>query len=126
MPRTNVRDAVRRFRETNSYTRRSGQGQKRCTTARDDRFMVSNVLRNSFISASELRSQVKEVRNVTVSLRTVRRRLAERNLKLSGLFEPHNFSLNTKESGFVSLANMPIGQCINGVMFSSRMKPEYH
>ena len=47
--------------------------------ARDDRFMVSNVLRNRFISASEIRSQLKEVR--TVSLRTVRRRLVKRNLK---------------------------------------------
>ena len=43
--------------------------------------MVSNALRNRFISASEIRSQLKEVRNVTVSLRTVRRRPAERNLK---------------------------------------------
>ena len=43
--------------------------------------MVSNVLRNRFISASEIRSQLKEVRNVKVSLKTVRRMLAERNLK---------------------------------------------
>ena len=79
--RTTVRDAVRRFRETNSYTRKPGQGRKRCTTARDDRFMVSNVLRNRFILASEIRSQIKEIRNITVSLRTIRRRLVERNLK---------------------------------------------
>ena len=56
VPRTNVRDAVRRFRETNA-------------------------LRNRFIPASEIRSQLKEVRNVTVSLRTVRIMLVERNLK---------------------------------------------
>ena len=43
--------------------------------------MVSNVLQNRFLSASEIRSQLKEVRNVTVSLRTVRRRLVKRNLK---------------------------------------------
>ena len=44
------------------------QGRKRYTTAQDDRFMVSNVLRNRFILASEICSQLKEVRNVTVSL----------------------------------------------------------
>ena len=41
--------------------------------------MVRNVIGNRFISGSEIRSQVNEVRNVTVSF--VRRRLAERNLK---------------------------------------------
>ena len=81
MSRTTERDAVRQFQETNFYTRRPDQGRTRCTTARDDRFMVSNVLRNRFISASEISSQLKEVRNVSVSLRTVRRRLVERNLK---------------------------------------------
>ena len=43
--------------------------------------MMSNVLQNRFISDSEIRSQLKEERNVTVSLKTIRRRLAERNLK---------------------------------------------
>ena len=43
--------------------------------------MVSNVLWNRFISASEIRRQLKEVRNVTVSIRTVRRRVTERNSK---------------------------------------------
>lgn len=81
VPRTTVRDAIRRFRETGSYTRRPGQGRHRCTSARDDRFIVSNVLRNRFSTATEVRTRLFEVRNVSVSERTIRRRLAERNLR---------------------------------------------
>ena len=85
VPRTTVRDAIRRFRETGSYTRRPGQGRHRCTSARDDRFLVSNVLRDRFCTATEARNRLREVRNVVVSERTVRRRLAERDL---GAFRP--------------------------------------
>lgn len=79
-PRTTIRDAIRRYRETGSYTRRPGQGRMRCTSERDDRFIVSNVLRNRFATAPTVRSRLFEVRNVSVSVRTIRRRLAERNL----------------------------------------------
>lgn len=81
VPRTTVRDAIRRFQETGSYTRRPGQGRQRCTSARDDRFIVSNVLRNRFCTATEARTRLFEVRNVNVSERTIRRRLAESNLR---------------------------------------------
>lgn len=81
VPRTTIRDAIRRFRETGSYTRRPGQGRQRCTSARDDRFVVGNVLRNRFSTATEARTRFFEVQNVSVSERTIRRRLAERNLR---------------------------------------------
>lgn len=80
VPRTTIQDAIRRFRETGLYTRRPGQGRHRCTSARDDRFVVSKVLRNRFCTAVEARNQLFEVRGVSVSERTVRRRLAEQNL----------------------------------------------
>lgn len=79
-PRTTIQDAIRRYRETGSYTRRPGQGRRRCTSERDDRYIVSNVLRNRFTTASEARNRLFEVRNVSVSKRTIRRRLAERGL----------------------------------------------
>lgn len=84
-PRTTIQDAIRRYRETGSYTRRPGQGRRRCTSERDDRYIVSNVLRNRFTTASEARNRLFEVRNVSVSLRTIRRRLAEKGL---GSFRP--------------------------------------
>lgn len=81
VPRTTVRDAIRRFRETGLYTRRPGQGRQRCTSTRDDRFVVSNVLRNRFCTATEARTRLFDVRNVSVSERTIRRRLAKTNLR---------------------------------------------
>lgn len=80
VPRTTVQDAIRRFRETGRYTRRPGSGRHRCTSSRDDRFIVTNVLRNRFLTAVEARNQLFEVRNNSISERTVRRRLAEQNL----------------------------------------------
>lgn len=66
---------VKRYRETGEYTRRTGQGRKRITTDRDDRFIVSSVLRNRTSTSSEVRNKLQEVRQVTVSTKTVRRRL---------------------------------------------------
>lgn len=83
--RTTLRDAVKRFQETGSYERRPGQGRKKCTSARDDRFLVTNVLRNRFTAAVKARNPLREVRNVHVSERTVRRRLGEKAL---GAFRP--------------------------------------
>ena len=87
VPRTTVRERERivsggESRENNSYRKRKDlawPGPKRCTTARGGRLMVNSVLRNRFILVSEIRSQLKTARKVTVSLRTARRRLAERN-----------------------------------------------
>ncbi|CAH2090862.1 unnamed protein product [Euphydryas editha] len=81
VPRTTVQDAIRRFQETESYTRSPGLGRHRCTSTRDDRFVISNVLRNRFCIATEARTRLFEVRNVSVSERTIRRRLVERNLR---------------------------------------------
>lgn len=79
VPRITVRDAITRFWETGSYTRRPGQDSHWCTSARDDRFIVNNVLRNRFTTAPEVRTRLFEVRNVSVSEQTVSRGLAERN-----------------------------------------------
>lgn len=81
VPRTTVWDTIRRFRETRSYTRRPGQGRHRCTSARDDRYLVSCVSRDRFYIAAEARHRLYDVRNVSVSGITVRRRLAKRDLR---------------------------------------------
>ena len=52
---------VKRYRQTGEYTRRKGQGRKRVTTERDDRFIVSSVLRNRTLTSSEVRNQLQEV-----------------------------------------------------------------
>lgn len=51
---TTVHRAIVRFRETHTYTRRPGSGRPRATTTRDDRFLVSMVLRNRHATAVEI------------------------------------------------------------------------
>ncbi|XP_069694773.1 sensory neuron membrane protein 1-like [Periplaneta americana] len=78
---TTVQEAVKRFRETQSYSRRPDSGRKRKTSARDYRFLVSQVLRNRHTTAVEARNRLQHVRDVNVSERAVRRRLGEQNLQ---------------------------------------------
>lgn len=72
---TTVGRCLRRFRETDSYTRRPGQGRKKSTSQIDDRFIRQQALRNRFLTGNELKNRLRDVRNVEVSSRTVRRRL---------------------------------------------------
>lgn len=81
VPRTTLRRAFTRYRETGLYTRRPGSGRVRCTSARDDRFIIMAVLRNRFLTAVEIRRRLQAARGVIVSERTVRRRMAERDLR---------------------------------------------
>ncbi|XP_057663226.1 uncharacterized protein LOC130898166 [Diorhabda carinulata] len=60
-----------RFLETGLI--RPGCGRKRVTAQRDDRFLVSTSLWNRKTTAVSLRNQLEEVRNVNVSVWTVRR-----------------------------------------------------
>lgn len=71
---------VRRFNETGSHDRRPGQGRKRCTNARDDRFLRQSALRNRRVTSTLLNNELLTVRNVAISSRTVRRRLNEGGL----------------------------------------------
>lgn len=78
--RSTVQRVYTRFIETGSYSRRHGTGPRRKTSNRDDRFIVSLVLRNRHTTAVEARNELQHVRNVNVSERTVRRRLQESTL----------------------------------------------
>lgn len=86
-PLATVHRAIKRYRETNLYTRRPGSGRKRVTTERDDRFLVMNILRDRKLTAVMARNRLQETRQVTISERTVRRRLEEANL---GSYRPAN------------------------------------
>lgn len=80
VPRTTLRNTLKRFRQSVTCARRPGQGRKRCTAAVDDRFMVTSILRNRFQTAVETARHLNEVRGVQVSRQTVVRRLSEHNL----------------------------------------------
>lgn len=76
---TTLRDALRRYRETGSLSRRSGQGRPRATNRTDDRFVQLYSVRNRGSNAVEMSQRLRAVRGVQVSAETVRR-LAEYGL----------------------------------------------
>lgn len=71
---------VQRYRETGSYVRRRGQGRHRATTDQDDRFIRVQTLRNRRQTAVQTQNLLREIRDVRVSERTVRRRIKELGL----------------------------------------------
>lgn len=79
--RSNMKYALKRYRATGLYTRKPGSGGVRCTSARDDRFIILEVLRNRFLTAVEIRQRLQVTRGVNVSERTVRRRIEECELR---------------------------------------------
>lgn len=76
-----IQRVLQRFHETGSNLRRPGTGRKRCTTAREDRYMVSTILRNRFLTAVEVKNHHLRAGGSNLSTDTVRRRLAEANLR---------------------------------------------
>ena len=79
-PRSTLADAIQRFRETGSYSRRPRQGRRRATTAVEDRFFRLQVLRERTATAPVLARRLADVYGTLVSPDTVRRRLREQNL----------------------------------------------
>lgn len=78
---TTIGRALKRFRETGQHARREGQGRPRCTEAIDDRYIRLQALRNRSITGNEIGNLIRQTRNLTISSRTVRRRLNEGNLR---------------------------------------------
>lgn len=68
---------VKRYNETGEYKRRPGQGRKRCTTPRDDRYLRIQSLLNRSLTAPHLKNELLITRQVNVSVKTVIRRLKE-------------------------------------------------
>ncbi|KAJ4444397.1 hypothetical protein ANN_06189 [Periplaneta americana] len=77
---SSIHSAMQRYGELGTYDRRQGSGYGRSASARDDRFLKVQVLRDHHTTAVQSRNRLENVRNVRVSERTVRRRFAEANL----------------------------------------------
>lgn len=75
-----VSRVYRRYQETGAFTRRPTTSRHRCTSERDDRFIVSTSLRNRHLTGVDVQGELRRVRDVAVSEWTVRRRLKEANL----------------------------------------------
>ncbi|KAJ4444394.1 hypothetical protein ANN_06186 [Periplaneta americana] len=81
IPQSTIQRVYHCFRETGGYSRRPGSGRKRVTSAHDDHFIVLNTLRDRHSAAVETRRALQEIRQVSVSERTVRKHLDESGLK---------------------------------------------
>lgn len=54
-----VSKIYRRFRETGEFVRRPGSGRRRCTSERDDRFIVMTSLRNRHLTGVDVQQQLR-------------------------------------------------------------------
>lgn len=68
----------RRYRDTGNPRERH-LGRRRVTTAIQDRYITLQARRQSSLTATELKSRLQAVHNVTVHTQTIRRRLREVN-----------------------------------------------
>lgn len=72
---------VQRHRETGRFTRRLGQGRRRCTTAREDRAIGRRALQERQATARTLAGHHTAVTDQIISAQTIRRRLREQNIR---------------------------------------------
>lgn len=79
--RAAVQYALRLYRETGEYISKPRPGRKRKSSAREDRILARESLKNRQKTSSELAASLQERQNVTLSARTVRRRLTEAGLR---------------------------------------------
>ncbi|KAL0883540.1 hypothetical protein ABMA27_015694 [Loxostege sticticalis] len=76
-----IQRVLQQFQETGMNIRRPENGRPRCTTVREDRFIVSTMLRNRHLKAVQVRNSLQEVHHNNVSSNTIRRRLREADIK---------------------------------------------
>lgn len=79
--RSTVHYAINRYRATGEFVRRAGSGRPRSTNQRDDRFIVSSVLRDRRLTSRIIAGRLAEVRGRLVSSKTISRRLKETGLR---------------------------------------------
>ncbi|CAH2208874.1 jg26775 [Pararge aegeria aegeria] len=66
-PVSTIYRSIQRFRETGTYMRGAGQGRKRRTSSRGDRFIRLRVRRYPRLTAVQARHELETVRGVTIS-----------------------------------------------------------
>lgn len=71
---------VHKYERTGSTERESGSGRPRTTSVREDRLLYRASLSDRFQTAVDLQQQLEAADNITISVRTTRRRLQELGL----------------------------------------------
>ncbi|KAA5609019.1 hypothetical protein F3H11_35820, partial [Pseudomonas aeruginosa] len=70
-----VLKAYKRFQETGGFISRLRSGRRRCTSERDDRFIVPTPLRNRYLHGVDVQQELRDIRGVAASEWTLCRRL---------------------------------------------------
>jgi len=78
---TSISRMIERYRETGQHLRRPGQGRHRITTRVQDRFLRVSAVRQRFVTGRLLQTQLQDAAGLRISTDTVRRRLADSNLR---------------------------------------------
>ena len=73
-----------RYQQTGEVAKRRGRGRTRATYRAFDRHVVMESLRSRTFSAPKLRQDLRNVRDVNVSVQTIRNRLNDRGLSARG------------------------------------------
>ena len=77
LSKNTVATIVQKFKRSGTVARQKGQGRKRKTTARIDRFIRRKVEENRRLSATKLATELQNYHDVTVHPQTVRNRIKE-------------------------------------------------
>ncbi|KFM62895.1 hypothetical protein X975_04579, partial [Stegodyphus mimosarum] len=78
--RQTVSKLWKQFQNNGSVVRRPGQGQKRMTTASEDRYLALTARRNRKATARQLSSELAAATGTVASQQTIYRRLNEKGL----------------------------------------------
>lgn len=76
-----VQTTIKRYNDTKQFKSRSGRGRKRKTTAREDRYLKQNALKDRRQTAKELTAALRSDHEISISAKTVSRRLNEFGIK---------------------------------------------
>lgn len=76
-----VQTTMKRYNETKQFKSRSGRGRKRKTTARENRYLKQNALKDRRQTAKELATAFRNHHKIPISAKTVSRRLNEFGIK---------------------------------------------
>jgi len=105
--------------------RRRGQGRRRSTTARNDRFILLQTLLSRRKTVPQLRSELEEVRGRRTSARTISRRLKEMGLKAYRTKKAPLLQRRHRGARLGFAREHKNWENVSGPMFCSQMKVDF-
>lgn len=108
--------AWKRFNDTVTYTRRPGQGRKRKTSAREDRYVVNCALRRRIGTAEDHKRDLQAATGANVSAQTICNRLKEVGLIPRRPYKGPRLTPRHRRDRLCSLKTIETGSFVTGAM----------